>query len=158
MKALRLALCGAAIAAATIPGASAGPEPRFSSALAGLRSVSLEVEGRVSDGCWPAPEETKALVAARLQGHGLTVAGSGNGRNALYLHVLGYAMEGGRTCVWFVDLTHLGWSGPYRLLRGDKAAAQTRLRDSLTRLADIFAADWAASNGATSNGGGTAAP
>ena len=104
------------------------------------------VEGRVSDGCWPRPEETKALVAARLQGHGLTVAGTANGRDALYLYVLGYALEGGRTCVWFVDLTHLGWSGPYRLLRGDKAAAQNRLRDSLTKLADIFAADWAASN------------
>ena len=147
MKAFRLALGAATIALLTAGAASAQQEPRFSSALAGLQTVSLVVEGRVSDGCWPRPEETKALVAARLQGHGLTVAGTANGRNALYLYVLGYALEGGRTCVWFVDLTHLGWSGPYRLLRGDKAAAQNRLRDSLTKLADIFAADWAASNG-----------
>ncbi len=147
MKALRLALGAAAIAILAVSGASAQPEPRYSSALAGLQSVSLVVEGRVTDGCWPQPEETKALVAARLKGHGLTVADTANGRNALYLYVLGYALEGGRTCVWFVDLTHLGWRGPYRLLRGDKAAAQNRLRDSLTKLADIFAADWTASNG-----------
>ena len=146
MKACRLALAAAAILALAAGAASAQPEPNYSAALAGLQSVSLEVEGRVSDGCWPEPEETKALVAARLQGHGLTVAGESNGRNTLYLYVLGYAMEGGRTCVWFVDLTHFGWRGPYRLLRGDKAAAQRRLHDSLTTLADIFAADWALSN------------
>ena len=153
MKARCLALGAAVIATLAADGAAAQPEPSYSAALAGLRSVSLAVEGRVSDGCWPRPEETKALVAARLQDHGLAVAGRSNGRDTLYLHVLGYAMEGGRTCVWFVDLTHIGWRGPYRLLRGDKAAAQRRLRDSLTRLADIFAADWAASNG-----NGAAAP
>ncbi len=146
MKASRLALVGAAIVGLAAGGAAAEPEPRFSSALAGLQTVSLVVEERVSDGCWPRPEETRARVADRLQGHGLTVNGASDGPNALYLYVLGYAMEGGRTCVWFVDLTHVGWRGPYRLLRGGKAAAQNRLRDSLTKLADIFAADWALSN------------
>ncbi len=146
MRAGRTALAAAAIAALAAGGAAAEPEPRYSSALAGLRTVSLVVEGRVSDGCWPRPEETRARIADRLQDHGLTVNGAGDGRNALYLYVLGYAMEGGRTCVWFVDLTHVGWRGPYRLIRGDKAGAQRRLRDSLTKLADIFAADWALSN------------
>ena len=146
MKRFRTALGAAAIAVLAANGAAAEPEARYSSALEGLRTVSLVVEGRVSDGCWPRPEETKALVADRLQGHGLAVDGAGDGRNALYLFVLGYAMEGGRTCVWFVDLTHVGWRGPYRLIRGDKAGAQRRLRDSLTKLADIFAADWALSN------------
>ncbi len=32
------------------------------------------------------------------------------------------------------------------MLRGDKAAARHRLRVGLTRVADIFAADWALSN------------
>ncbi|MDJ0969490.1 MAG: hypothetical protein QNJ06_06280 [Kiloniellales bacterium] len=146
MRGFRTALGAATIAVLAAKGATAEPEARYSSALEGLRTVSLVVEGRVSDGCWPRPEETKALVADRLQGHGLAVDGAGDGRNALYLFVLGYAMEGGRTCVWFVDLTHVGWRGPYRLIRGDKAGAQRRLRDSLTKLADIFAADWALSN------------
>ena len=146
MKRLRKALLSAALAILAAKTAAAQPEPRYSSALAGLRTVSLVVEGRVSDGCWPRPEETKARVADRLQDHGLAVNGAGDGPNALYLYVLGYAMEGGRTCVWFVDLTHVGWRGPYRLIRGDKAGAQRRLRDSLTKLADIFAADWALSN------------
>ncbi len=141
-----MALGAAALLVLVAGGAAAEPEARYSPALAGLRTVSLVVEGRVSDGCWPRPEETKALVADRLQGHGLTVNGAGDGPNALYLYVLGYAMEGGQTCVWFVDLTHVGWRGPYRLLRGDKAAAQHRLRVSLTQLADIFAADWTLSN------------
>ena len=146
MKRLRMALGSVAIATLAAGGAAAEPEPRYSSALAGLRTVSLVVEGRVSDGCWPRPDETKARIADRLQGHGLTVNGAGEGRNALYLYVLGYEIEGGRTCVWFVDLTHVGWRGPYRLIRGNKAGAQRRLRDSLTKLADIFAADWVLSN------------
>lgn len=136
-------------------------EPRNAEALAGLERISLSVESRVSDGCWPQPAETRSLVAARLAEHGLQVLpegadrdaalAAGGGRAALFLHVIGYAVDGGRTCVWFVDLSHLAWRGPFSLLRDQKSAAQLRMRDSFLKLADLFAADWVESN----RGGGS---
>lgn len=129
--------------------AAAKLEPRYSAALQGLDSVALVVEGRVADGCWPSPGETKAQIKERLRAGGVGIRPEGNGRRALYLFVPGYSVDGGKTCVWFVDLTHVGWSGPYSLLRGRKSSAQQRVRDSFYRLVDIFAADWALSNAAS---------
>ena len=126
--------------------AAAKLEPRYSAALQGLESVTLVVEGRVADGCWPSPGETKAQIEERLRARGVGIRPEGNGRSALYLFVQGYSVDGGKTCVWFVDLTHVGWSGPYSLLRGRKSSAQQRVRDSFYKLVDIFAADWALSN------------